>query len=160
MNTEPESVPINGVATDTDTLAQTSTHTSARMSSPRQRIEVLTGAERRRRWSWEQKQAIVVESVAPRASATVIARKYGLNTGQFYTWRRQILRRVPAVVAPAGFARVDVVDEPARPASPTATVAMAQSGLIEVILPGGASVRVDASVDERALRRGLAALRG
>jgi len=73
------------------------------MSGPRQRIELITGGERRRRWSWEQKQAIVAESVAPRASATVIARKYGLNTGQLYTWRRQILRRVPAVVASTGF---------------------------------------------------------
>ena len=159
MNTEPESVPINGAATDTDTLAQASAHTSARMSGPRQRIEVITGAERRRRWSWEQKQAIVAESVAPRASPTVIARKYGLNTGQLYTWRRQILRRVPAV-APAGFARVDVVEEGVRPASPTATEPMARSGLIEVHLPGGASVRVDGCVDERALRRVLNALRG
>jgi transposase len=160
MKTEPDSVPVNGAATDIDTLAQASAHTSAPMSGPRQRIEVITGAERRRRWSWEQKQAIVAESVAPRASPTAIARKYGLNTGQLYTWRRQILRRVPAVVAPAGFARVDVVEEPARSASPTPTVPMARSGLIEVVLPGGASVRVDGCVDERALRRVLAALRG
>src|ERR1043165_665017 len=131
MNTELESVPINGAAPDTDTLAQASTHTSARMSGPRQRIEGITGAERRRRWSWEQKQAIVAESVAPRASPTVIARKYGLNTGQLYTWRRQILRRVPIAVA-TGFARVDVVEDLARPARPTTTQAAARSGLIEV----------------------------
>jgi transposase-like protein len=86
MKTEPESVPING--SPTDTIAQESAHTSTRMSGPGQRIVVITGAERRRRWSWEQKQAIVAESVAPRASPTVIARKYGLNTGQLYTWRR------------------------------------------------------------------------
>ena len=159
MKTDLDVCPIDGAAAETDTSAQASTHTSARMSGPRQRIEVITGAERRRRWSWEQKQAIVAESVAPRASPTAIARKYGLNTGQLYTWRRQILRRVPAVVAPAGFARVDLVEEPARSASPTPTVPMARSGLIEVILPNGASVRVDGCVDERALRRVLAALR-
>jgi len=159
MKTDPESVPINGSATDTDTLAQASAHTSARMGGPRQRIEVITGAERRRRWSWEQKRAIVVESVAPRASPTVIARKYGLNTGQLYTWRRQILRRVPTV-APAGFARVDLVEEPAGPSVPATTADAARSGLIEVVLPGGTSVRVDGCVDERALRRVLAALRG
>jgi transposase len=130
------------------------------MSGLRQRIELITGGERRRRWSWEQKQAIVAESVTPRASATVIARKYGLNTGQLYTWRRQILRRVPAVVAPTGFARVDVVEESARQAVPTNTTHAARSGLIEVILPDGASVRVDGCVDERALRRVLNALRG
>jgi len=90
---------------------------------------------------------------------TAIARKYGLNTGQLYTWRRQMLRRVPAVGS-AGFARVDVVEEPVRPTVATTTTPAIQAGLIEVILPGGASVRVDAGVDKRALRRVLAALRG
>ena len=159
MNTELDRVPINGAAIEIDTSSQASGHTSARMSGPRQRIELITGGERRRRWSWEQKQAIVAESVAPRASATVIARKYGLNTGQLYTWRRQMLRRVPTV-APVAFARVDVVEESARQAVPTNTTHAARSGLIEVILPGGASVRVDGCVDERALRRVLNALRG
>ena len=32
-------------------------------------------------------------------------------------------------------------------------------GMIEIVLPGGASVRVDAQVDGRALRRVLGALR-
>ena len=159
MDTDLDSAPIDGAAAETDTTAQASAHTSARMRGPRQRIELITGGERRRRWSWEQKQAIVAESVAPRASATVIARKYGLNTGQLYTWRRQMLRRVPAV-ASAGFAHVDVVEEPVRPTVPTTTTPVARSGLIEVILPGGASVRVDGCVDERALRRVLNALRG
>ena len=114
--------------------------------------------ERRRRWSREQKQAIVAESVAPRVSPTAIARKYGLNTGQLYTWRRQMLRRVPAV-ASAAFARVDVVTESVRPKASRTNADAARSGLIEVVLPGGASVRVDGCVDERALRRVLAALR-
>jgi transposase len=159
MKTELDGSLIDGAAAEIDTSEQASAFTSARMSGPRQRIELITGAERRRRWSSEEKQAIVAESVAPRASPTVIARKYGLNTGQLYTWRRQVLRRVPAVT-PAGFARVDVVEEPARLAASTTTSDAAQAGLIEVILPGGTSVRVDACVDERALRRVLAALRG
>jgi transposase len=158
MKTDLDGSLIDGAAAETDTSAQASAHTSARMSGPRQRIEVITGVERRRRWSWEQKQAIVAESVAPRASPTAIARKYGLNTGQLYTWRRQMLRRVPAV-APAGFARVDVVTESVRPTASTTNADAARSGLIEVVLPGGASVRVDGYVDERALRRVLAALR-
>jgi transposase-like protein len=94
MKTELDSAPPDGVAAEIDASAQASAFASARMSGPRQRIEVITGAERRRRWSWEQKQAIVMESVALHASPTAIARKYGLNTGQLYTRRRQMLRRV------------------------------------------------------------------
>ena len=45
---------------------------------------------------------------------------------------------------------------PAMAASPTPPPRPA--GLIEIILPGGASVRVDAEADARALRRVLSAL--
>jgi transposase len=38
------------------------------------RFEVITGPERRRRWSAEQKRAIVTESLAPGAVVTEIAR--------------------------------------------------------------------------------------
>ena len=44
--------------------------------------------------------------------------------------------------------------------APITTAHVTRSGLIEVVLPGGASVRVDAGVNERALRRVFAALRG
>ena len=90
MNAEQDGAPIDGAPADIDSTAQASAFTSVRLSGPRRRIEVITGAERRRRWSWEQKQALVAESVARRASPTAIARKHGLNTGQFQTWRRQM----------------------------------------------------------------------
>jgi transposase len=159
MKTEQDGSPIDVTVSETDTCAQASAFTSARMSGPRQRIEVITGADCRRRWSWEQKQAVVPDSVAPHVSPTAIAREYGLNTGQLYRWRRQILRRVP-VVASAGFARVEIVEEPTRPTSPTTAAATTQTSLIEVVPPGGVSVRVDERVNERAPRRVLAALRG
>jgi transposase-like protein len=55
--------------------------TSARMSAPRPRIEVITGVERRRRWSWDQKRAIGEESLSADAPAAAIARKHGIGTG-------------------------------------------------------------------------------
>jgi hypothetical protein len=45
---------------------------------------------------------------------------------------------------------------PPFPPDPEAQAA----GVIEIVLPNGSSVRVDAQVDERALRRVLAVLRG
>ncbi len=38
-------------------------------------IEVLTGPERRRRWSVDQKLAIVAESLQPGASPLAVARR-------------------------------------------------------------------------------------
>lgn len=82
-------------------------HASSHMSARRQRIEAITRGERRRRWSVEEKQAIVEESLVPQASIMAIARKHGIGTGQLYSWRRQFLGLRPARIA--GFARVDIV---------------------------------------------------
>ena len=54
------------------------------------RVEVITGPERRRRWSAEQKRAIVAESLAPGAVVTEIARRAEIGTGQIYRWRREL----------------------------------------------------------------------
>ncbi len=54
------------------------------------RVEVITGPERRRRWSAEQKQAIVAASLAPGAVVTEIARRAEICPGQIYRWRREI----------------------------------------------------------------------
>ena len=48
------------------------------------RVEVITGPERRRRWSAEQKRAIVAESLAPGAVVTEIARRAEICPGQIY----------------------------------------------------------------------------
>ena len=131
-----------------------STYMSARKSARPQRIEVITRGERRRRWSVEEKQAIVAESAEPNVSIAGIARKHGIGTGQLYCWRHQFLINHPGKAA--SFARVELMSEPPRLAGP----APPRSGLIEIVLPGGATVRVDAQVDEPALRRVLGVLRG
>jgi transposase len=144
----------NGMAIESDA----SSHTSARMTAPRPRIEVMTGIERRRRWSWDQKRAIVEESLAPHASAAAIARRHGIGTGQLYTWRRQLLKCQLADTP--RFARVEVAAEPPRLIGPIASSGVATAGTIEIRFADGTSVRVNADVDEPALRRVLGVLRG
>jgi len=130
------------------------TDQSTLMSARPQRIEVITRGERRRRWSAADKQAIVAESLEPHVSIAGIARKHGIGTGQLYGWRHQFLANRPDRVA--GFARVELLSEPRRLAGPI----MPSAGLIEIVLPSGATIRVDAQVDEHALRRVLSVLRG
>ena len=145
---------MNDLAMESDTSADT----SARMSAPRRRIEVITGVERRRRWSWDQKRAIVEESLSAHASAAAIARKHGIGTGQLYTWRRQLVRQ--QLVRTPRFARVEVTAQAPRLARPVADPAAGGVGVIEIALADGTSVRVNADVDEPALRRVLGVLRG
>jgi transposase len=154
MMMDRDSTPLDDLATKCDA----SSHTSARMSAPRPRIEVITGVERRRQWSWDQKRAIVEESLAPHASAAAIARRHGIGTGQLYTWRRQLLKR--HLADPPRFARVEVAVASPRLAGPIASPVIGTAGTIEITLADGTLVRVNADIDEPALRRVLGVLRG
>lgn len=62
--------------------APTSSHTSNRMTIRSDRIEVITRGERRRAWAAYQKREIAMESLAPGALATEVARKHKISTGQ------------------------------------------------------------------------------
>src|ERR1700749_3511252 len=131
-------------------------HTTGRMSARTQRIELITRGERRRRWSVEQKREIVAESLEPGISPITVARRYGISSGLLYTWRRHLLEGSLGVTRQplAKFARVEVMAVPADPSPaipPAARPAAALSdpmdhpdGMIEIALPGGVSVRVDA----------------
>jgi hypothetical protein len=111
----------------------------------------------------------------PRIGPSEIIRKHGISSGQLYSWRQKLARRlggepvgpsanlthVEMVVAQRQEKGVFVADDPGLTvpdaAVPMIAAALAE-GLIEIMLPGGVSVRVDAQVDGRALRRVLGAL--
>ena len=95
------------------------------------RIEVLAGAERRRRWSDDQKRAIVAAAFAPGAVVREVSRRADVTASLIYRWRRDFRAAGP------GFAQVVVSGEgAAAPAMPA----------IEIELRGQARVRIPASV--------------
>jgi transposase len=146
-------------ATPAETAATAeSAHTTSRKSAPTIRMDLIPRGERRRRWTTEQKQTIATQSLTPGASPTNIARMHGISTGQLYTWRSALKAAQPAAAnhAIGRFARVEVAPQPV--ASPN--IPVRPPGLIEIALSDGTTVRVDAGIDPRALRRVLAALRG
>ena len=51
--------------------------------------EVIT-VERRRRWSWSDKQQIVAETLIADASISAVARRYGLHPSQVFAWRKAV----------------------------------------------------------------------
>ena len=130
------------------------------------RVEILTRAEPRRSWTTEQKRQIVAESLGSDLTATEVARKYRISSGQLYTWRQQLVS-LPSSVAtrtPTQFAAVELaIAVSPSPEPPTAVAPPSTAhadGSIEIVLPSGVLVRVDAHVDGCALRRVLGALEG
>ena len=60
------------------------------ITKPVHRLEVFTGAGRRRMWSDEDKARIVAEIVASGESVSAVARRHGLSPQQLFGWRREL----------------------------------------------------------------------
>jgi transposase len=143
--------------------------TIGRKGTGRGRVEILA-RERRRTWTPEQKRAIVTESLGSEVTPTEVARKYAISSGLLYAWRQQLLGDQVSVVTGSAprFAQVELASalqppDCSEPVSPTVPASLPPpssrpDGLIEIALPSGVLVRVDAAVDGRALRRVLGAL--
>ncbi|HEX2892005.1 IS66-like element accessory protein TnpA [Vineibacter terrae] len=52
-------------------------------------VTVLSGRERRRRWTAEQKAQIVEESFTSGAIVAEVARRHDVNANQLHHWRQQ-----------------------------------------------------------------------
>jgi len=132
--------------------------------------EVLGRIERRRRFSVEQKLAVLAEATAPGANLSVIARRHGLLPAQLYKWRRLAELGVIGVSGASelpSFVAVEITKEVSAVPVPVAADKPAEindvprrrrrkkAGLIEIELAGGRRVRVDRDVDAAALERVL-----
>jgi transposase len=111
------------------------------MSEPARRLEIFTGAGRRRSWSAEQKAAIVAESLGGVESVSAVARRYGLTPPQLFAWRREA--RGDSVVAKERLRFASVV---------------VGASAIEIEL-GGATIRVPSGSDAATLRAVLQAIK-
>jgi transposase len=129
------------------------------MPEPVRRIEVFTGAGRRRSWSAAEKAAIIAESYGAGETVCAVARRHGLTPQQLFAWRR-LARR--SAVSPPMF--VPAVLEMAAPASPP-TVAprrtrrrRSQSDGIALEI-AGVEVRVGADAKPRVIEAVIRALK-
>jgi transposase len=113
------------------------------------RLEVITGAGGRRRWSTEAKARIVEEAMAPGAVVSAIARRHGLTPQQVFTWRREACKE-GGLAESVTFAPV-VVDSPEVERRSTAPV-------LEVVV-AGAVIRVPRGSDGKTLAMVLRAVK-
>lgn len=128
------------------------------------RVEVLEGAERRRRWSADEKMRIVAETLQPGAKVTTVARRNKVASSLVFTWRRLARTGQLGVAAAPAFVPVQIASSMAAqesvpaardPQRSTPSSVRRRGGLIEIDLPGGRRVRVDAQFDAEALSRVL-----
>jgi transposase len=126
------------------------------------RAEVITTVERRRRWSQDEKERLVVASLEPGATVSEVARMAGLHVSQLFRWRKElckhsetsIARLVPVEIGPS----VPPRDEAEAPLTPPPAGRRKSQGIIEIDLGSGHRIRVDGDVDGDALRRVIDAL--
>ena len=118
------------------------------------RVEVFTGPERRRRWSEDEKRAIVAASLAPGAVVSEVARRVDVGAGQIYRWRKEfgavsdgfapVLITAPEAVALAA-------EEPRTVAAPPIEIEFA--GKARVRIPGSIPAALAAAVVKALARR-------
>ncbi|TAL07268.1 MAG: transposase [Chloroflexota bacterium] len=123
------------------------------------RIEIVGRVSGRRRWTVEQKLAILRDAFGSGGSVRSACERHEVGSGQLYSWRRQAMSgaltgiRVPALPV---FAEVEVAG-PAIAAAPAPSLPGACSQ-IGIDLPSGVRLTVDATVDANALARVLGVL--
>jgi transposase len=106
-------------------------------------------SRRRRRWSELDKRRIVEETLEPGASVSVVARRHDLNANMLFTWRRQSKEAAMRMIAaPMAFVPAQIAADPT-----VAPSACGPTGRMEIILPGGERLIVEADVDAAALAR-------
>ena len=116
------------------------------------RTEVIT-VERRRRWSWADKQQIVEETLMPGASISAVARRYGLHPSQVFAWRKTV-RAGDIGQATTGCGSFDCAFAPVVVSGPRLPPSGAlDGGRMEIVLVCGRRIVVDASVNSAALDR-------
>ena len=118
------------------------------------RVEVITGARRRRDWSEAEKARIVAESADPAAIISEVARRNGVSRGLLTVWRRRAREASHGAV---GFAQVYIEPPTVDEASDVLDCA-APDDRIEIEI-ADARMFVPPGADGETLRKVVAALR-
>jgi transposase len=134
----------------------------------RQRIELITGTERRRRFSDADKLRLVAEAFRPGAVVIEVARRHQVDESLLYRWRRLVAQGLLTAADQPSFVPVQVAPEPpsaaASPAEPRTSMPEAAvepaPGVIEIELPRGGRVRITGAAEPATVAAALRALLG
>ena len=122
-------------------------------------MEILTGVERRRRWSSEEKLEILREASAPGSSVGAVARRHDISRSQIYQWRRAFRsgRLRSESFAVVDFLPVEVCDGDNEEA-PSADETPLPASMISIELRHGRTLRFPSTLPCHEIRRLVAAV--
>jgi transposase len=139
-------------------------------------IEIIARVDRRRKWTAKEKTALLAEVEAEGGNVMVVAKRHRISGSVLYNWRAALKAGAMHVPAAAPFIPLGVFGglshrDTAMLARPESEQPEAEAprpirgsdggaGGIEIVLPNGARVSVDAFVNEKALSRVLRAMKG
>lgn len=113
-------------------------------------VTVMTGPERRRRWSDEDRRQILMAAFTPGAVVADVSREYDVSTSLIYKWRREVVAaRAEAQFVPALIVEAPGAPEPAARSEPA----------IIVELRSGARVTIGQAASASMISAALRALR-
>ena len=129
------------------------------------RVEVITRAERRRRWSSADKLRLVLATREPGATVASVAREHGVSESLLYAWRGRLppsgMVGSPGATAAGGFVPITVIGD--RPVSTVGSgdgFGPVPPATIEIELPNGCRLRVHERLAASTLRKVIAVLSG
>ena len=112
------------------------------------KVEILTGAERQRRWSTELKLSILQEAFSADGSVSDVARRHDVLPQQIYAWRKRF--SPPDMDAPqtASLVPVSIIEPSENPSNGSKKGAVG-SGCkdVEIVLKNGRLLRIVADLD-------------
>ncbi|MDP4026479.1 transposase [Methylobacterium sp. NEAU 140] len=128
------------------------------------RLEVITGAGGRRRWSEAERSRILVEATAPGAVVSAVARRHGMSPQHLFTWLREARRAAsPDAAQPAPSFVPALVEEAepgpaARPAQGRGRARRGPAAVIE-LEAAGVAVRIGAGASTAQIAAVIRALK-
>jgi transposase len=134
--------------------------------------EIMARVERRRKWTAREKAALLAEVEAEGGKVKLVARRHRVSESLLYNWRSAWKAAAAAAAGPAEavkFVPLGVFGEASNAAPPmlppperprSRPPGESRAGGIEIALPNGSRVSVDAFVNEKALSRVLRAMKG
>ena len=80
-------------------------------------MEIITRTERRRRWSDQEREAILADADRPGTTVKAVARRHGVAESLVYGWRKARRQAEAAAAEPMRFIAYGALDEP-QPSQP------------------------------------------